>query len=70
MKNKITVEAKLDEDLVKRMYFVAAAEGRSVNNHLLHLIRTNIAYYERVHGKITDKDLAGITLGEADKADS
>lgn len=63
MKNKITVEAKLDEETVKKMIFVATAEGRSVNNHLLHLIRTNVAYYERVHGKITDKDLSKITVG-------
>ena len=62
MKNKITIETKLDEEIVKKLLYVAKAEGRSVNNHMLHLIRTNIAYYERVHGKIPPKELESISL--------
>lgn len=51
-KNKITFSVRIDEDLYKKMLAVAAAEGREENNHLLHLIRTNVAYHERIHGKI------------------
>lgn len=51
-KNKITFSVRIDEDMYKKMLAVAQAEGRDVNNHLLHLIRTNVAYHERIHGKI------------------
>ena len=51
-KNKITFTVRIDEDLYKKMLAVAAAEGRDVDNHMLHLIRQNTAYHERVHGRI------------------
>ncbi|MBR4184906.1 MAG: hypothetical protein IKQ87_03990 [Clostridia bacterium] len=51
-KNRITFSVRIDEELYKKMLAVATAEGRDENNHLLHLIRTNIQYYERIHGKI------------------
>lgn len=64
MKNKVTIETKLDEEILRKLLYVAKAEGRSVNNHMLHLIRTNIAYYERVHGRISPKDLDAVSLDE------
>lgn len=51
-KNKITFSVRIDEELYQKMLAVAAAEGRDENNHLLHLIRTNVQYFERIHGKI------------------
>lgn len=51
-KNKISFTVRIDEDLYRKFLTVASAEGRDVNNHILHLIRTNTAYYERIHGKI------------------
>ena len=51
-KNKVVFNVKIDEELYKKMAAVAEAEGRDINNHILHLIRTNAAYHERVHGKI------------------
>ena len=51
-KNKVVFNVRIDEELYKKMAAVAEVEGRDINNHLLHLIRTNIAYHERVHGKI------------------
>lgn len=51
-KNKVTFSVRIDEELYKKMLVVAEAEGRDVNNHLLHLIRTNVAYHERIRGKI------------------
>ena len=51
-KNKIAFVARMDEDMYKKFIAVAEKEGRSPNNHFLHLLRTNIAYYERIHGKL------------------
>lgn len=51
-KNKVTFDVRIDEELYKKLLAVAAAEGLNLNNHLLHIIRTNVAYHERVHGKI------------------
>lgn len=51
-KNKITFTVRIDEELYKKMLATAENEGRDLNNHLLHLIRTNVAYEERIHGKI------------------
>lgn len=62
-KNKVTFSVRIDEDLYKKMLAVADAEGRDVNNHLLHLIRTNVAYHERIRGKI---DTSKITIEKTD----
>lgn len=57
-KPKATFTVRIDEDLYKKMIKAAAGEGRDVNNHMLHLIRTNIQYYERIHGKIDISDVS------------
>ena len=69
MKNKVSFEVKLDAETYKKLVFVAEAEGRNPNNHILQLARTNIAYYERVHGKIKPAELEKVPLPEGD-ADS
>ncbi len=51
-KNKIHFSVRIEEDLYKKMAAVAAAEGRDINNHILHLVRTNVQYHERIHGRI------------------
>ena len=51
-KSKVRFEVRIDEELYRKMAAVAAAEGRDVNNHILHLVRTNVQYHERIHGKI------------------
>ena len=58
-KNKAVFTARIDEEMLKKFYAVASAEGRTPNNHFLHLLRTNVAYYERIHGKI---DVSGVEL--------
>lgn len=65
-KNKASFTARIDEEMYKKFLAVAAAEGRSPNNHFLHLLRTNIAYYERIHGKI---DISGVVLPTEDKSE-
>lgn len=56
-KNKVSFEVKIDENLYKKLAAAAKRENRSVNNHMLHLIRTNIDYLERIHGKLDVSDI-------------
>ena len=69
MKNKVSFEVKLDAETYKKLLYVAGKEGRNMNNHILHLGRTNIAYYERVHGKIKPAELESVPLPEECPAD-
>ncbi|MBR6917959.1 MAG: hypothetical protein IKN38_07215 [Clostridia bacterium] len=69
MKNKVTFSVKLDAETYKKLALVAEKEGKNVNNHILHLARTNIAYYERVHGRIKPSDLDAVALPD-DGADN
>lgn len=62
-KNKIVFPVRLDEEMYKKMLAVAAFDGCDVNNHILHLVRTNIAYHERVHGRI---DTSKIEIPQAE----
>ena len=64
MKNKVSFEVKLDAETYRKLMYVADAEGKNLNNHVLHLARTNIAYFERVHGKIKPAELEKIPLPE------
>ena len=64
MKNDKTFNVKLSDDLLRRLYYIAAAEKRTPNNHVIHMLRQNIAYYERVHGKITDAALKAVEIPE------
>ncbi len=63
MRNKTAFTVRLDEELYRKLLAVAAGEGMTLNNHLLKLIRTNVAYYERVHGRI---DPTKVTLPAQD----
>lgn len=58
-KNKVSFTVRIDEELYKKMKVVAEAEGRELNNHILHLVRTNVAYHERIHGKV---DISKVSL--------
>ncbi len=58
-KNKISFSVRIDEELYRKMIAAASAEGRDLNNHLLHLIRTNVQYHERIHGTL---DISKIPL--------
>ena len=62
-KNKATFEVRIDEDLYKKLLAVAESEGLNLNNHMLHIIRTNVAYHERVHGKI---DISKVAIPKTD----
>lgn len=47
-----SVSIRIEEEMLEKIGFVADYEGRSVNSHILVLIRENIKAFEAVHGKI------------------
>lgn len=52
MKNKLKVELRLDEDMLRKASAVAKHEGMNFNNYVMKLIRGSVSYHERVHGRI------------------
>ena len=47
-----SVSIRIEEEMLEKIGFVADYEGRSVNSHILVLIRENIKAFEEIHGKI------------------
>ncbi len=57
MKNQRTVELRIGDDLLEKLYFVAASEGRTLNNQFLLMARNSVAYFEKTKGHITPAQL-------------
>ena len=51
-----SVSIRFEEEMLKKISFVADYEGRSVNSHILVLVRESITRFEELHGKI-EKDI-------------
>ena len=49
-----SVSIRIEEEMLRKLSFVADYEGRSVNSHVLALIRANIREFEREHGPAED----------------
>lgn len=47
-----SVSIRMEEEMLQKLAFVADYEGRSVNSHVLVLIRESIKKFESVHGEI------------------
>lgn len=47
-----SVSIRIEEEMLEKLAFVADYEGRSINSHILVLIRENIKAYEQEHGEI------------------
>ena len=47
-----SVSIRIEEEMLKKIGYVADFEGRSVNSHVLVLIRENIEAFEKKYGKI------------------
>ena len=47
-----SVSIRIEDEMLEKIGFVADYEGRSVNSHILVLVRENIAAFEKLHGKI------------------
>lgn len=48
-----SVSIRIEEEMLKKIGFVADYEGRSVNSHILVLIRENIKQFEEQNGEIS-----------------
>ena len=46
------VTVRFEEEMLKKINYVADYEGRSLNSHVLALVRLDIARHENEHGKI------------------
>lgn len=47
-----SVSIRIEEEMLEKLGFVADYEGRSVNSHILVLIRENIKKFEDQNGEI------------------
>lgn len=47
-----SVSIRIEEEMPKKLEYVADYEGRSVNSHILVLIRESIRTFEQKHGEI------------------
>ena len=47
-----SVSIRIEEEMLDKIGYIADYEGRSVNSHILVLIRENIKAYEHEHGTI------------------
>ncbi len=52
MKQSYTVSVKLNDEQLRKLLYIAEAEGRSPSAHFAMMLRNNIAYFERAKGKI------------------
>lgn len=50
-----SISIRIEEEMLEKIGYVADYEGRSVNSHILVLIRNNINEYESEHGEIEDE---------------
>ena len=47
-----SVSIRIEKEMLEKIGYIADYEGRSVNSHILVLIRENIKEFEVEHGKI------------------
>ena len=47
-----SVSIRIEEEMLAKLGYVADYEGRSVNSHILVLVRDTIAEFEAKHGPI------------------
>lgn len=47
-----SVSIRIEEEMLKKLGYVADYEGRSINSHVLVLIRENIKAFEEANGAI------------------
>ena len=57
MAEKRHIGFRIEPEMLEKLHTVAEYEGRSVNGHVLYLIRESVSRFEKEHGEIelTDK---------------
>ena len=48
-----SVSIRMEEEMLRKLNYVADYEGRSINSHVLVLIRRDIQAFEQIHGAIS-----------------
>ena len=64
MKKECKIEIRMSEDLMRKLALISKKEGRSINNQFMFLLRNNIQYFERTHGRLTNAELAAEDISE------
>ena len=64
MKNQPEIKVRLSEDLLRKLIYISEAEGRTPNNQFIFMLRNNIQYFERTHGRLTSAEIAAEDVTE------
>ncbi len=62
-----SVSIRIEDDMLKKLAYVADYEGRSVNSHVLVLIRESIRAFEEEHGEIDGIIVPAVNVKPAKK---
>lgn len=62
-----SVSIRIEEEMLEKLGFVADYEGRSINSHVLVLIRQSIQQFEQIHGKIEGEIRPDVNVKPAKK---
>jgi len=62
-----SVSIRIEEEMLRKIAFVADYEGRSVNSHILVLVRESIKAFEDAHGKIEGEISPDVNVKPAKK---
>lgn len=62
-----SVSIRIEEEMLEKIGYVADYEGRSVNSHILVLIRESIQAFEQTHGKIEGRISPDVNVKPARK---
>ena len=57
-----SVSIRIEEEMLEKIAFVADYEGRSVNSHILVLVREDIRRFEAAHGTIIGEIDPGVNV--------
>lgn len=62
-----SVSIRIEEEMLRKIAHVADYEGRSVNSHILVLVRESIRQFEKEHGEITEPISPAVNVKPAKK---
>ena len=63
-----SVSIRIEEEMLKKLAYVADYEGRSINSHILVLVRENIKAFEDVNGTIEEGISADLNVKTVKKS--
>ncbi|MCI5765133.1 MAG: Arc family DNA-binding protein [Clostridiales bacterium] len=63
-----SVSIRIEEEMLKKLAYVADYEGRSINSHILVLVRENIKAFEDVNGTIEEGISADLNVKPVKKS--